>query len=163
MNKAITLAACVAVGVALGGTLRTSAQTNDPRIGRWQLNLAKSKFTGTPPKSIMRLYEDRGGGIVLYTGTTVTPAGMTNATLVLYKLDGKDYPQVPKGAETVTVVSQRLSDPHTIEAVTKQNGKIVGTFTQTVSGDGKTLTYMPKDANGKWNGTVQVFDKQSTS
>ena len=163
MRRAITFAACVIVGVTLVGNLRVSGQTKDPRIGRWQLNLSKSKFTGTPPKSVTRLYEDRGGGIVLYTGTTVTTTGMTAVTLVLYKLDGKDYPQVPREAETVTVVAQRLADPHTIEAVTKRDGKVISTFTQTVSADGKTLTYTPKDAQGKSTGVVQVFDKQGTT
>jgi hypothetical protein len=163
MKRFIFLAAFVVVAVTLGGTLSVSGQTADPRIGRWQLNVSKSKFTAAPPKSIARLYEDRGGGIVLYTGTTVTATGTNNVTLVLYKLDGKDYPQVPRSAETVTVVAQRLADPHTIEAVTKQDGKVVSTFTQTISADGKTLTYTPKDAQGKPIGVVQVFDKQGTT
>jgi hypothetical protein len=162
MRRAITFAACVVVGVTLVGNLRVSGQTKDPRIGRWQLNLSKSKFTGTPPKSITRLYEDRGGGIVLFMSTTVTATASTN-TLVLYKLDGKDYPQVPREAETMTTVSQRLADAHTVEAVTKANGKVVSTFTQVVSADGKTLTYTPKDAQGKPTGVVQVFDRQSTT
>jgi hypothetical protein len=94
--------------------------------------------------------------------TTVTATASTN-TLVLYKLDGKDYPQVPREAETMTTVSQRLADAHTVEAVTKANGKVVSTFTQVVSADGKTLTYTPKDAQGKPTGVVQVFDRQSTT
>jgi hypothetical protein len=163
MRKAITFAAYVIVGVTLVGSLRVSAQTTDPRIGRWQLNVSKSKFTGTAPKSATRVYEDRGGGIVFFTVTTVTATGTTTATLVLYKLDGKDYPQVPREAETMTVVSQRLVDAHTIEAVTKANGKVVSTFTQVVSADGKTLTYTLKDAQGKPTGVVQVFDRQSTT
>jgi hypothetical protein len=162
MKRAMTLAACIVVGVTLVGSLRVSGQTKDPRIGRWQLNLSRSKFTGTPPKSITRLYEDRGGGIVLFMSTTVTATGTAN-TLVLYKLDGKDYPQVPREGETMTVVSQRLIDAHTIEAVTKANGKVVSTFTQAVSPDGKTLTYTPKDAQGKPTGVVQVFDRQGTT
>jgi hypothetical protein len=162
MRRAITFAACVVVGVTLVGSLRISGQTKDPRIGRWQLNVSKSKFTGTPPKSITRLYEDRGGGIVLFMSTTVTATATTN-TLVLYKLDGKDYPQLPREAETMTTVSQRLVDAHTIEAVTKANGKVVSTFTQAVSPDGKTLTYTPKDAQGKPTGIVQVFDRQGTT
>ena len=162
MRRAFTFAACVIVGVTLVGNLRVSGQTKDPRIGKWQLNLSKSKFTGTPPKSVTRSYEDRGGGIVLYMATAVAATG-TNTTLVLYKLDGKDYPQVPRESETVTVVAQRLADPHTIEAVTKRDGKVVSTFTQTISADGKTLTFISKDAQGKPTGNVQVFDRQTTS
>ena len=163
MKRFTFLAASIVVGVTLGGTLSVSGQTTkDPRIGRWQLNLSKSKITGTPPKSATRVYEDRGGGIVFFTVTTVTATGTTE-TLVLYRLDGKDYPQVRREAETVTVVSQRLTDARTIEAVTKQDGKVVSTFTQTVSADGKTLTYTLKDAQGKPTGAVQVFDKQGTT
>src|SRR5262245_11333230 len=132
MRRAFTFAACVIVGVTLVGNLRVSGQTKDPRIGRWQLNLSKSKLTGTPPKSVTRSYEDRGGGIILFMVTTVTATGTTNATIVLYKLDGKDYPQVPREAETRTVVSQRLVDARTIEAAPKADGKAVPRFTQVV-------------------------------
>ena len=127
------------------------------------MNIAKSKFAGPPPKAITRLYEDRGGGIVLSTITTTPASGATTVLIVLYKIDGKEYPQLPRGAETTNTVTQRLTDSHTIEGITKTSGKVVSTFTQTVSADGKTLTYTPKDANGKPTGTVQVFEKQSTT
>lgn len=163
MKRARTLAACIAVGAILGSTLSVSGQTSDPRIGRWQLNIAQSKFAGTPPKAITRLYEDRGGGIVLSTITNTPASGATGVLIVLYKIDGKEYPQLPRGAETTNTVAQRLTDARTIEGVTRMNGKVVSGFTQTVSADGKTLTYTPKDANGKPTGTVQVFEKQSTT
>jgi len=149
MKRAITLAACVVVGVTLGGTLNISGQTNDPRIGRWQLNVAKSKFTGTPPKGEARLYEDRGGGIVLSTLTTTLASGEMIVRYVLYKVDGKEYAQVPRGAETTSTVTQRFVDARIIEGVVKANGKVTGTFTHTVSADGKTLTFVSKDAEGK--------------
>jgi hypothetical protein len=163
MKKALTLAACVAVCAILVGTLSVSGQASDPRIGRWQLNIAKSKFTGPPPKAITRLYEDRGGGIVLSTITNTPPSGATGVVIVLYKIDGKEYPQVPRGAETTNTVAQRLTDAHTIEGVIRMNGKVVSGFTQTVSADDKTLTYTPKDAEGKPTGVVQVFEKQGTT
>jgi hypothetical protein len=121
--------------------------------------VAKSKMAGTPPKSITRVYEDRGGGIVLSTITTTPASGAANVLFVLYKIDGKEYPQVPRGAETTNTITQRLVDAHTVEGITKRDGKVVGGFTQVVSADGKTLTYTPKDAEGQPRG-VQVFEKQ---
>jgi hypothetical protein len=159
MHKSLTLAVCLVIGVALLGTHTISGQATDPRIGSWKLNLAKSKFTGTAPKGITRAYEDRGGGIVFSTITTTTDTGSVNVLLVLYKIDGKEYPQVPRGAETTNTVTQRLVDAHTVEGITKRDGKVVSGFTQVVSADGKTLTYTPKDAQGRPTG-VQVFEKQ---
>ena len=48
-------------------TLTLSAQSKDPRVGVWKLNVAKSTFPdGNPPWSIIRSYEDRGGGLIVY-------------------------------------------------------------------------------------------------
>jgi len=160
MRGSIAFAIGVALGVTSLGTTTISGQGSDPRIGRWQINLAKSKFTAAPPKTITRVYEDHGGGIVLSTITTTPASGAANVLLVLYKIDGKEYPQLPRGAETTNTVTQRLVDPHTVEGVTKRDGKIVSTFTQVVSADGKTLTYTPKDEKGQPTGVVQVFEKQ---
>jgi hypothetical protein len=159
MTRSITSAVCLVVGLVLLGTHTISGQASDPRIGTWKLNLAKSKFAATPPKSIIRVYEDRKGGTVFSTITTTPASGAAAVMLVLYKLDGKEYPQVPLAAETTNVVIQRLVDAHTVEGVQKRDGKVVGGFTQVVSADGKTLTYTPKDAQGQPTGT-QVFDKQ---
>src|SRR5262245_61671324 len=161
MRRSIPLAVAVVLAVASFGTTSISGQGTDPRIGRWQLNVAKSKFTATPPKTITRVYEDRGGGIVLSTITTTPASGAANVLFVLYKIDGKEYPQVPRGAETTNTVTQRLVDAHTVEGVTKRDGKVVSNFTQVVSADGKTLTYTPKDEKGQPTGVVQVFEKQA--
>jgi hypothetical protein len=142
MKRSITWAVCLVVGMALLATHTISGQASDPRMGRWQLNLAKSKFSGTAPKAQTRVYEDRGSGIVFGSITTTTATGNVNVLFVLYKLDGKDYPQVPRGAETTNVVSQKLVDTYTVEGVVKTNGKVTSGFTQTVSADGKTLTYV---------------------
>ena len=159
MRGSIAFAIGVVLAVTSFGTT-ISGQASDPRIGRWQINLAKSKFTAPPPKTIARVYEDRGGGIVLSTITTTPASGAANVLFVLYKIDGKEYPQLPRGAETTNTVTQRLVDAHTIEGVTKRDGKVVGGFTQVVSADGKTLTYTPKDEKGQPTGVVQVFEKQ---
>ncbi len=39
-----------------------SAQSKDPFVGSWRLNVAKSKYTGPAPKSITSTYEAAGQG-----------------------------------------------------------------------------------------------------
>lgn len=77
----------------------------------------------------------------------------------LYKLDGKPYagagPQGPTAPQ-----AQRLLDARTVKATTTADGKVVASFTQTVSSDGKTLTYTFEDPQGQPTGRVQVYDKQ---
>jgi hypothetical protein len=165
MNRLVTWPVCLVVGVLALGTDTVSGQGADPRIGRWQLNLAKSKFapTATAPKAQNRIYEDRGAGIVLSTITTTPASGAVTVAFVLYKLDHKDYPQVPRAAETTTTITQWLVDANTVELVQKRDGKVLAGFTQVISADGKTLTYTAKDAQGQPTGTVQIFDKQGTT
>ncbi len=60
------------------------------KFGTWKLNLHKSRFaSGTEPQSYTRVYEDRGGGVVMSTHTTVNQQGQVAITLHAAKFDGK--------------------------------------------------------------------------
>jgi len=149
--------------LAIIATTDLSAQETDPRIGTWKLNLAESTFDpGPPPKSYTRTYEDRGGGVVLFTAEVLSAQGKPMFVQVAYKLDGKNYPQATTGAQTISSISQKLIDSYTVEAIVKTGGKVTSTGTQAVSKDGKTLTYRAKgtDAQGRPTSFVQVFEKQ---
>ncbi|OGP95202.1 MAG: hypothetical protein A2157_06575 [Deltaproteobacteria bacterium RBG_16_47_11] len=155
---------CILLGVlAAVATTDLSAQEADPRIGTWKLNLAESTFDpGPPPKSYTRTYEDRGGGITLFTAEGMTAQGKPMFLQVAYKLDGKDYPQATTGVQTVSSISQELLDAYTVEPIVKTGGNVTSTGTQTVSKDGKTMTYRAKgtDAQGRPTSFVMVFEKQ---
>jgi hypothetical protein len=135
-------------------TLTLSAQAKDPRVGVWKLNVAKSTFpNGNPPRSIIRSYEDRGGGLILYKQEVIDGQGNQSVLNTTCKLDGMDYPQATQSAKSVTI-AHRLIDAYTVEAVNKLDGKVTGVATQTVSKDGKTLTIKNTD------GVIQVFERQ---
>jgi len=55
-----TLGVVLVIGVVLGiGVVDLSAQTNDPRIGTWKLDVAKSKYSpGPAPQSVMVKVEE---------------------------------------------------------------------------------------------------------
>jgi hypothetical protein len=134
-------------------TLTLAAQAKDPRIGVWKLNVAKSTFpNGNPPQSIIRSYEDRGGGLILYRHEVIDAQGNQSVLYTTCKLDGMDYPQATQNASVT--IALRIIDAYTVEAVNKLDGKVTGGATQTVSKDGKTLTIKNKD------GVIQVFERQ---
>src|SRR5215468_6544780 len=80
-----------------------SAQERDPRIGTWKLNVAQSTYDpGPPPQSVTRTYEDRGGGVTLFTIEGINAQGNPIFAQVAYKLDGKDYPEATLGVQTAS-------------------------------------------------------------
>src|SRR5438876_2583752 len=90
-NYAWTLGVVLAIGVVLGiGVVDLSAQMNDPRIGTWQLNVAKSTYSpGPAPQSLMVKVEAAGQGEKA-TADFVNADGTRTTTLYTANFDGKD-------------------------------------------------------------------------
>lgn len=137
-----------------------SAQ-NDPFLGTWKLNLAKSKYSpGPPPQSQTIKYEPWGNDGLKYTGEQVNAQGNQTHTGYQAKYDGKDYPFT--GTQNYDAIALKRIDAHTIEGPRKKNGKVVDTARRVVSPDGKTLTLTTKGTNaqGQPVNDVAVFDRQ---
>jgi len=139
------------------------ARTRDPFIGVWQLNPDKSKYeSGGAPKSFTRTYEDRGGGTIFMTTDAATAQGSTRAYLV-YRRDGRPYPEAAVGAEAIRLVTVRAVDSRTEELVFIVDGKPSATpSTITISADGMTMTQVlsGKNARGQAFTNTVVYDKQ---
>jgi len=138
-----------------------SAQERDPRIGTWKLNVAQSTYDpGPPPQSVTRTYEDRGGGVTLFTVEGINAQGNPIFVQVAHKLDGKDYPVT--GIPYADAVSVKRIDANTIEATMKKGGQLTMTVITKLSKDGKTRTstFKGKDAEGHDVHNVVVSDKQ---
>ena len=149
------------VGVILvAGLSVLSAQGADPRVGSWQLNVAKSKYTpGPAPKSQTLKIEAVGKGEKV-TSETVTATGDKAMTEYTADYDGKPHPL--KGSATADMVTLTRVDSHTTERVDSKGGKTVTTYHRVVSKDGKTMTVTTKGTNaqGQATSSVVVFDKQ---
>lgn len=136
-----------------------SAFAADAVVGTWKLDLAKSKFSGTAPKSSTRVYTENADGTNL-DQKLVTADGKELSMHTTIKFDGKDHPMT--GNPDGDSVSGKMIDSHTSDFEIKMNGKVVGTVHRVVSTDGKTLTVHNKGthANGKAYDDTLVFDKQ---
>jgi hypothetical protein len=137
--------------------------TNDPFIGVWKLSPGKSKYeSGGAPTSFTRTYEDRGGGTIFMTTDVTIPQGSTRAYLV-YRRDGKPYPEAAVGVQAIRMVSVKAVDPRTEDVYVIVDGKTSEMpSTITISADGMTMTQVVsgRDAKGKAFSNTIVYDKQ---
>jgi len=135
------------------------AAQSDPSIGTWKLNLAKSTYTGgEPPKSSTIVIEKAGEGVKL-TATTVIADGTTRRISYTANYDGKDAAVTGTPDYNAVAIKKTATGS---EGMRKKDGKMVQTYTRTVSADGKTMTVKASGMNaaGKHFESTQVYDKQ---
>jgi hypothetical protein len=161
--KAFCIGAAIAVSLCALSDTAAAQSKDDPSIGSWKLNVAKSKFTpGPPKKGDTRSYEVTDGWLIV---TTESISGAGNRTGVRFaaKFDGRPYPQIGRFAPTVTLITYEPVDRLTLKYTQRETtGKLVSTNTRTVSADGKTMTIEQKttDANGRPVVNVEFYERQ---
>jgi hypothetical protein len=135
-----------------------AAQSTDPLVGTWKLNVAKS--TGLSYKSGTTKIEPTGAG-VKFDVELVSTDGTVHKWAFTANYDGKDNPVTGNSPYGDTVSLERV-DAHTIRTTGKVAGKVVSTQTIVVSGDGKTRTTTTKgtDAKGQKVESVSFYEKQ---
>lgn len=131
---------------------------NNPQMGTWKLNEAKSKFTGKARNHTV-VYEAAGDQ------TKVTVDGVDeNGTPVhnewTGKFDGKDYPVT--GDSNADTRSYRRNNAKTLTITNKKAGKVTLTGRIVVSNGGKTRTVTTTSTNsqGKKVKNIAVYNKE---
>ena len=151
-TKAIALTiSLVFVSVAMGFQ-------DNPHMGTWKLNEAKSKFAGKARNHTV-VYEAAGDQIKI-TVEGVDENGKAVRNEWTGKFDGNDYPVI--GESNADARSYKMIDANTLEIANKKAGKTTMTGRIVVSKDGKTrtVTTTGTDAQGKKVTNVAVYDKQ---
>ena len=145
----------VALVIALAGGMAL-AQSKDPLVGSWKLNVAKSKGA----KSGSTTIEAAGQG-VKFTVDLVATDGTANHWSFTGNFDGKDNPVTGNSPWGNAAALERV-DARTIRIVSKQNGKVMTTSTIVVAADGKTRTSTTKgtDLKGQPVDSVSLYEKQ---
>jgi hypothetical protein len=138
----------------LGAT--TLAQSSDPLVGTWKLNVEKSKGAKSGTSKI----EAAGQG-VKFTVDLVAADGTASQWGFTANYDGKDYP-VTGTSPYGNVVTLTRVDAKTVRITSKQNGKVLVTSTIVLSADGKTRTTTSKgtDVKGQPVDVVSFYEKQ---
>lgn len=148
--------AVLAVAIAWVGAAACFA--DNPQMGTWKLNEAKSKMPAGMGKNTTVVYSAQGDEMKV-TVEGVDKDGKARRGEWVGKWDGKQYPE--KGNLAWDSASYRVVDDHTNDISTMKGGKVVWSGRITVSKDGKsrTVTMNGTDAAGKKFTGKAVYDK----
>ncbi len=152
-TKTIGLALVVSLALAAVGFA-----ADDPMMGTWKLNEAKSKLAPGTPKNTTVTYEMAGDQIkVTVDGTDAD--GKSSHTSWTGKFDGKDYALT--GDPTADMRSYKKEGKDTLQMTNTKAGKVTVTGTVIVAADGKTRTVTTTwtDAKGAKVTSTAVYDK----
>ena len=159
MNRKLTILAMSLLVFSLA-----ARAADDPVLGTWKFNAAKSKYNaGSPPKSQVTKYEAAGDAVKLSTDI-VDAQGKQIHVEYTAKFDGKQYPYTTTdpAAPAGQTVSMKRIDANTTERTVHLKGKSLNTIRRVISKDGKTMTQTQKGTNaaGQPVNNVAVYDKQ---
>jgi hypothetical protein len=161
MNLAARFAAAVLLSCM---AFSAAVAADDPFIGTWVLNAAKSEAPlGAVPGSATVVVTSAGVGRYKSVSET-TIAGATMRGEITFGLDGKDYNAIvdpkPPGAASLVQSFQRVGR-NAYRTTVKMNGQAIATTLNEVSPDGKTMTLTTTGTGARTGATaVTVFDKR---
>jgi hypothetical protein len=132
---------------------------DNPNMGTWKLNEAKSKIPAGAPKNTTVVYEAAGDSIKV-TVDGVDGMGKPTHNEWTGKFDGKDYPLT--GDPAADTRSYKKINGNTTELTNKKDGKVTATGKIVISSDGKsrTVTVTGMDPKGKKMTYSAMYDKQ---
>jgi len=131
----------------------------NPFMGTWKLNEAKSKLAPGAPKNNKVVYETEGIDFKVATDG-IDCAGNSTHSEWTGKFDGKDYPV--KGDPNQDSRSYKRKGIHELDFRVKKGTQVTTTGRIVVSDDGKsrTVTSHGTDAQGKKYASTAVYDQQ---
>lgn len=137
----------------------TVCLADNPHMGTWKLNEAKSKFTPGATKNNTVVYEAAGDSVKV-TVDGVDGDGNPSHNEWTGKFDGKFY--AVTGDPTSDMRSYRKINNHTLALTGKKGGKITltGRIVVTANGRTRTVTTNGTDSKGKRFSNRAVYDKQ---
>ena len=160
MQKRIVIFVALATLVTVSAVVR--AQSADPWMGTWKVNLAKSTYSPGPKPTVAGTVkmEPLSGGMKT-TIDGVNAQGQPTHTETVGKFDSTDVPVKGAAVPNSTSAFKRI-DARTFQVVGKVDGKPTVTTRVAISADGKTATATQsgKNAQGQSVSNTIVLDRQ---
>ena len=157
----LTRVGMIVVVAVLATSAWIGAQSPDPFVGTWTLNVAKSKYNPGPvPKAQTTTYEAAGKGYKVSVRSTPVSGAMQEWSYTT-NLDGSEAKITGNNPNADATAVKRI-DVNTLEVVNKKNGKETTRQRNVASADGKTrtITTTGVDGAGQKVNNVAVFEKK---
>ena len=140
--------------------LSVSFAAENPNLGTWKLNEAKSMFSPGPPKKTTTIVNEAAGASVKVTTDGTSSDGKTVHTEWTGKFAGKDY-SVTGSADTDSREYTQVN-AHSTTFANKKDGKVTLSGKIVVVADGKSraATVSGTDSSGKKVTSTAVYDRQ---
>lgn len=132
---------------------------DNPNMGTWKLNEAKSKIPAGGPMNNTVVYSADGDNIKVTTDGVDSKKQPTHTEWV-GKFDGKDYPVT--GGEAGATRAYKVVNDRKMDFTGKTNGKetLHGTIEVAKDGKSRTVEVEGMSADGKKTKSKGVYDKQ---
>ena len=177
MKRSLAFACLVLITGSLVAQGPTTLSPPNPIIGVWKQNMEKSTYNPGPPPprgvgSVRQYAAGQDGSIVAVTFNLNLEGIPSLGAISAAHYDGKDYPQHTIatlatslashiGPRIERTISYKALNAYTVEITQKQDGKVVGVSTRTVSRDGQTMTDRSDfGPDGQRVMNLLVFEKQ---
>jgi hypothetical protein len=157
----IGFAFALAVLLTLAADIQTaSAQSDDPILGTWKLNLSKSKYIpGPAPRSQTRVYRETSDGIFVTIETQDATGHHQTPIQFPEKYDGKEYP-ITGSTIGDALILKRINN-FTAEATMKHAGRVVALTRRIITDNGKTLILIYQEVSQEHPvDNIIVYDRQ---
>jgi hypothetical protein len=152
---------CALVAAVTTAASFAVAQSKDPFVGTWVLNVAKSKYSPGPvPNSATTVIEAAGSGY-RFSVKQMPATGAALEWSFTTALDGKPA-KITGNNPNADMVTYKRIDAMTLESVNTRNGKETTRQRVVVSADGKTRTVTTAgvDGTGQKINNVAVYEKK---
>jgi hypothetical protein len=159
-RRSLTLAGVSLLGLLVAAPQVSLAQSSNPFLGTWKLNLEKSKFTSGPAPKSTTLNYFQDGQNVRNNAQNVDAQGNPTTAVYLHIYDGQSHPTT--GVPGVDASAYTRINANTLIFSRSKEGKLVAVGVVAVSQDGKTFTGTTTGA-GVTSGVgtdVTVYEKQ---
>lgn len=159
MTKPLQSLLAILLLAAAGST--ALAQSQNPFIGTWDIDLRESDFgSATPPGNMSRTYFDHGDETYTYMVITTAPDGSLSGTTAHYSYSGDQYDIASFNQLQKASISYRKIHETSVEYTVYLNGTVQQIGAKFVSPNFQQLTIAIQFPNSEQEDQVLVFNKR---